>query len=223
MSVRANERLCGILLIGLLVALVIWRPTAGSVETDIEGFRSSLNDLLEERQRFLMGLAVLIVASACAISLAGPLYLAFRDHDRTLGLVGAFALAGLAATLAGMFMAGFALDQLAQTTPQDVASETVARATALVMKGGRDAAFGAFLPLSLLAFGGAIIRAAPLPRWLGWLAVVSAALNLFFWLDPISEGLGAVGRIGVVGAWLWLFVTGIWMLRRGTKEASNEE
>jgi hypothetical protein len=222
MTARGNARLSGVLLLGLLATLVIWRSTTGSIDTDVDGFQSSLNDLIEGRQRFLLGLAALLVAGVCSASLAGPLYLAFQDRDRSLALVGAFALAGLAMTLTVMFIAGFALDQLAQTSPRDPATETVARATALLMKGGRDAAFGAFLPLILLAFGGLIVRKAELPRWLGWLAVASGILNLLFWLDPISPTLGVVGRIGFVAAWIWLLAMGVAMMRSGMVATTAE-
>ena len=71
---------------------------------------------------------------------------------------------------------------------------------------------GALLVRSPLS-GGATEAASTIPRWVGWLAVVSGLLTLLFWLAAIDEALFLIAAIGLIGGLLTQLAVAWWLLK----------
>ena len=54
---------------------------------------------------------------------------------------------------------------------------------------------------------------------MSWVAAPAGALTILHWLSLVNEDLVWIARIGLIAALVFLLITGIWMLVRGTREA----
>ena len=225
LSKTGIDRLAGVLLIAMAAALV-WVQALG-VDISKEGFRESLQDIADNPGSWLLAAGPL-VASLVALGAAGALLLAFRPHGEALALFGALGFVGLGLTLAitsvghaaVALMAGEYVE--ASGTQQADAIIAGVRPVAVASEYALFSALWAFLPVGLVSLGALIAWSGALPRWLGWLAVVSGITIPFAWLGNVADAFGLVGIIGVIVGVIWLFYTGIRLILRGTREAVAE-
>ena len=222
LSKRGIERVAGILfpVIAVLVLLSIFIPV--EIETPVDEFQASLQDIADHQERNLVGLSFGLVANLLTIASAAMLYLTFRLHHRPLALLAAFWFLAAAAIFMVSDSAKLALDSLAQqfaaaSGPDSGTVETVARAMALL--GEFTEHLGAtFIALGVLTFGFLIVLTGAVCRVLGWLGIPSGTLMLLNWLFLVSDPAFIVAIVGVIGSLLFLLLTGIWLLVRGTSE-----
>ena len=114
LSKRGIERVAGILfpVIAVLVLLSIFIPV--EIETPVDEFQASLQDIADHQERNLVGLSFGLVANLLTIASAAMLYLTFRLHHRPLALLAAFWFLAAAAIFMVSDSAKLALDSLAQ-------------------------------------------------------------------------------------------------------------
>ena len=229
LSKRNLERTAGLILLALLASLIV--SFATSVEIDIERgfeFGESLVDIATHPRQYTGSLALGIVADLLAVALGAAVYLVFRSHERNLALLGAFAFVAAGATFMVADVAAIALRSLAEDflkalstgSTQTISIESSARGVAVFWNFGVLAGT-TFIALALLAYGALIAWSRAIPRELGWLAVAAGALLLFFWVSPVVDVFWVVGFIGLVLTMLTMLLVGVWLITRGTKEASG--
>lgn len=211
------ERITGI----LLLALVILIPVSSSIsgyDTAREGWEAELSRLggLSDTQlefniffQFACGLGL--------IAAAAGFFLALRSRARVLATFAAFGLTSagvltLATSAIYAVVASLADEQLAGRGGQELL--TTSRALALGMDRLAQSSM-TLLALSVYALAYAAARHSMTPRWLGWLALSSAAfMAVGLVANPIAKGdwpwlpLSA----GLLMLVLWLVVAGIWLL-----------
>lgn len=225
------DRLTGILLIGLLVALVASIVLTTGIDTDEKSFEASLREIIEKKALFELGTVSRLAYALLSLLAAGALYGSFRSHNRFLALVGALGVlaSGLARFVA--VVAAWALREmaLAYETASGAQAEmiaTSARPLALLAESASQVGVGTFLPVCLLALGALIAWSRALPRWLGILGIVSGILALGLLLSELVVGFwlaGLAGLAGAMGALLWLLLVGVWLLLRGTRAPARED
>lgn len=228
LSKGAIERITGVLFLLLLVSIILsFTVGIDEIDTERDKFREQLLEIVDDKDRYTAGLGFDVFANFLTVPIAALLYLLFRPHHRSLALVGTLAFVAAAATFMVNDMAAFALksqaeDFVAASGTQADSIESSARAMALA--GEAASALGeTFIVMALLAFGSLFILSGAVPRLLGGLTVISSALILFFWLDPLSDGFEVVAIIGFIGQLLFMLLFGGWLLLRGTEEVSAEQ
>ena len=151
----AIDRLAGVLLIALGVALFVSLATDIGVDPTRLEFRDSLEDVLEERAQYLTSRAFELVSSILWIATAGTLYTVFQYHDKTLALLGTFLFLVVGVAFLIGAWAGFALVDLAEefAEPHDAEASAVftsARAVAFIANTSITGLFVVF-PFGLLS------------------------------------------------------------------------
>ena len=213
------ERICGVLLIALPVVAFIFLMTDSQFNTYDKSFQESIRQVVDSPSLFRADMAFLFVSGLVSIALAAAMYLAFRSHERTLALLGAFWLLGLGTTMVVGTLGGVALahmaDQFETSTPVHVSMiATSARPFQVIHEESALLGMTTFFPLSLLTFGAIIAWSRAVPRWLGWPALVIGVVILLGWVGPLF-----LKDIGMIFGFLWSVLLGGWMIVRGTREA----
>jgi len=199
LSKRGIERVADILfpVIAVVILLAIFSV---EIETPVDEFQASLQDIADNQERNLVGLSFGLVANLLAIAIAAVSYLTFRLHYRPLALLAAFWFLAAAVTFIVSDSAQLALDSLAQqfaaaSGPDSGNVETVARAIALL--GEFTEHLGAtFIALGVLSLGLLIVLTGAVSRVLGWLGIPSGTLMLLNWLFLVSDPAFIVAIVG---------------------------
>ena len=208
----------------------------GAVPASRLCIEESLIDIKDNEGLYVTGFALDMASNVVGVALAAAVYLLFRGRDRVLALV---AFAGLLAAT-GTFMmvdvGGLTLHRLADDLVEGGAggagdaevlelARTVAWMTAytagvsFTFLGAALVVLGALLVRSPLS-GGATEAASTIPRWVGWLAVVSGLLTLLFWLAAIDEALFLIAAIGLIGGLLTQLAVAWWLLKAAPEPAA---
>lgn len=225
-SARGNDRISGILLIALAVSIVMFLAT-GIVDVAVESFSETFQGVADGQGTQYLALVVLHVSSVLVLVLAATLYLSFRHFEPVLALVGALGVAALSFTFIMSNVAGGAMVNIARELEMAPfqGEALLASARAMTMLQVFAWFFGAFtlLPLSLLTIGVIILRSRALPRWTGWLSIVSAVVIPTVWLSqpPFElEVFYLTALIGILGSLVWLVAVGVQLLARGTRKVA---
>ena len=213
------DRICGALLVALPVAIVTFLMTDTQFNTYEKSFQESLRQVVDNARLFKAETALLFVSGLLSIALAAATYLAFRTHERTLALFGAFWFLGLCMTMVVGALSGVALAHMADQFETATAVNTSMIATSarpfqVIYEESTLLGMKTFFPLSLLTFAALIVRNRAVPRWLGWIALVIGAAIPFYWV------VWFVGDIGMMLGLIWSVMLGGWMIVKGTREAS---
>ncbi len=206
-SKRSVERLTGALLMAGFVAFL------GHVVTLFTLGAGRITIL------FVFTYGILVFLSAVT------LYLAFRPHDETLALLGAFGFAthGLFIVLTcALLLAGWRFPEEFAATFGETGS-AVGGALELTMDKIRTSAF-VFLSLGLVPLGVLIAWSGAVARWIGWLGVVggmvgflSTVAGLF---DVDMAGLTSVLlMIALLSAFGFLLILGVRLVAREASES----
>lgn len=234
LSKIAVERSTGVLLL-LFVAIMFGTFLSGGpsgIDAEVEHFKDDFPKLAGSMDRFSTFPTVLILSflwSLILIGAAAALYLTFHPHGPAFATFGAFFLLAAGILFLVDTAAGHALYDLAQEWKATGGTQgdqiwTSARAVALMYE------LLGFVSLFLMmwgfaAFGVLVAWTAPLPRWVGGLAVLSGLLlplGLITWTLAEDVGWGLL-MVSVLLSLLWLLVGGGWLLFRGTTEARSVE
>ena len=223
-SERGIEVLAGAVLLGIFVSLVVFIAVGVDIDTDVDDFRGTLEDIVGNRSRYLVSHSFSILGNFLIIASAALLYLLFREYDRSLAMLGAFALVAAGATFLAADAVALALEPLAQDVAATVGPQrdtllSSARSFALASKWGNFVGI-TFIGLSVLSFGALIVWSRPIPRLLGWLGVGGGILLVLVWLVAISDALFVIPFIGLIAVLLWLLTLGTWLIARGVKAPS---
>ncbi len=224
---RTSERLSGVLLLGLLGAIVA-TVALGSTDVSAAHFPQEFQELVENQGRYWANVIVLHGAKVLVLALAVTAYLAFRPYGQALALMGSVGLVALAVALAvanigGAILAGFADEYETASVVKADAIVSNARTIALLSFLAWFDGLFTFLPMTLLALGVLIVRSGALPRGLGWLAVVASVVMPSIWLiqDPLYiDAFWVVGMIAGMAAMAWLLIVGVWLLVVGTRKGA---
>ena len=220
------ERIAGILLLLLPVFVIVSIVTKVEIDTDIDEFRGSLQDIANDSGRHLIGVSFALIADLLAVALAGAFYLVFRSHERSLALLAAFGFLAMGLMFAVEEMSGFALYSLAkqfETAVNPAADSIVTSALAIALIGefAHEIAI-TFFGLAVLLSGVLIVRSGAVHRLIGWPAGLGGFLMLFHWLRFLQEDRIFIARVGLIGTLIFFLLTGIWLLLRGTQETATE-
>ena len=224
-SKRGLDYLAGALLIALVATVVVSIATLPlSQETFREDARGVLEEIVEDRDLFIVSTAFDLASNLIGIALAAVVYLVFRSRDQTLALLGAFGfLAGnllfLVTNMVGISLISLAEDYAAATDGQAESVFQASRAIGLM----RDAAFamGAVgLALGFLSYGLLVLRTNVVPRWMGVFGIAGGIVAPFGWLLFVDSGLVAIGFIGLMIGLFFALILGVWLIWRGAEEAA---
>ena len=220
-SKDAIDRVCGVLLILLPIALIASIATGSRFETHETTPMQSLQTVVDNHGLFVASTMFLFVTGLVSITLAAAMYLAFRTHETMPAMFGSVWLLGVGVTLMVGATGGFALGEIADEFKTAGGGNmsmiaTSARPMQLIFENSPLFGFAMLLPLSLLIFGALIVRRGAVPRAYGWAALVIGVLIPAFWV-----GLWPVGMIGLMLAGVWHLILGGWILARGTREAPS--
>ena len=202
LSESAIARITGILFLLIVPVAIVTIIAEPPIDTRAEWFRGSLEEFADKDIGVSAGFG--LVLSLLFVATGAALYVTFRPYERFISLLSAFGFLAAGVTLMASIVANLTLFDLADEfggTHGAQADQIVptARAVAIASDYFLFLGLGLF-GLSLLILGILIIWRQPLPRWLGWGAVVSAIIL------PL--------------ALVWLLVAGGWLAWRGTNEAT---
>jgi len=216
---RGIEVLTGAVLLGIFVSLVVFISVGIDIDTDVDNFRGSLEDIVGNRTRYFVSYSFSILGNFLIVAAAALTYLLFRDYDRNLAMLGAFALVAAGATLMAANAMALALEPLAQDVsaavgPQRDTLLSSARSFALASEWGNFVGV-TFIGLSVLSLGALIVWSKPVPGLLGWLGIGGGILMVLIWLVAISDTLFVIPLIGLIAVGVWLLVVGTWLIKHG--------
>ena len=171
-SQRGIERFAAALLIISVVAVVVSVVTyAEPIDLGNPGtaeIHDTLREINDDGDLFLTSTAFFIFASLISIPMAAGLYLAFRDHDRALALLGSFGFLTVGVINSSLAMTRFAIHHLAE----DFVIGTAAQQAIVVMDArvlgsmidfmAPTGAMG--IALGVFAYGLLVVRTSVLPR-----------------------------------------------------------
>ena len=229
-SQKGIERFSGILLLLIVVTSVAAVAFASSVGTDYNVPADEVATVLElvadniglHQAEIGFDLASYIIL----VALSGALYLIFSPHHRLLAMLGTLGLAtgGMILAVHDIFWFVFpsvAKDFVSASGSQADVLLEIGRTIMLTANWGLSVGI-TFMGLGILAYGVLMIRSRAVLIALGWLGAISGVL-LFTgtWLPRIDVSLYAVWTALASPVLLWEIGLGLWMLKRGTKQAED--
>ena len=224
LSRRAAEHAAALLLLLYILAVAVSVAARVSSGVDQETAAASRLMLAANAGWAIASYTAGLIAAFTLTILAAILYRIFRPGNPTLALITAFVLLGAAffGGLAAVNGLALALEHSGGPPPQSVYLSTdnglAAYATLEPLRALAGRVSFTFAGLGLLALGGLMALTAALPRWLGWVGIISGALMFFIWYD----GAATLHRLGGGLYLLWLLIVAGWLLFRGTANSDTE-
>ncbi len=198
-------------------------PNVGNAEAASAFVASHLNGIKAQVMLNSIGLIVFLW-------FLGTLWSVLRAVEsgpaRGSAIASAGAITGVGLTLVGLVLMGTSTLAATITQGENVATLYAASSLALAFGGGAFAVF-------FLGVAEVTLRAGGLPKWLGWLALVAAAVSVFGFVTPYAQtgifnpATGALGFYGHYVAFIvWvLLASGTMALaqhRRGRERATPD-
>jgi hypothetical protein len=219
------DKLLGLLLIVLIPVLIVSVMLDKGVNTHEQSFEQTVREIVDHEREFAAGMAARLAASLVFTGVAAVSYLVFRRHNQLFALVGSSLFLLLGVTFLAAAIGSFALLDVSHAYedahgPGSAMVAASARSLSELVQAAMFVGLIAFLPLGLVTFGALLSWRRVAPRWIGWLGVASGLLMLSIWLSELTDAFWLVAMVGMLGALVWLLVTGAWMLVRGTPDAA---
>ena len=226
-SKRRNEYLAGGFFLALVAAVVVNIVTSPINEESFGvGALKILADIDGDRNLFLVGTAADIISNFFGIGIAATLFVVFRRHDSTLAALGSVGF------LVGsvMFMASDLLLLSLESLSEQFFAASGSQADAVLASAGAiSPLLDASIPmgatavgLGTLGYGLLIAVTGAIPRWIGGLGILAGIVLPFGWLLYIDGELILIAFIGLLISLLFALTAGLWLIARGTTEASAQ-
>lgn len=223
-SKRGLDYLAGALLVAMVATIVVSISTSQTPDTFREDARGVLQDIVEDRDLFIVSIAFDLASNLILIPMAAALFLVFSSRDRALALLGSvgFLAAGLLFLVVDMVaipMISLAEDYAGATGAQADSILHAARAIGLMTDVA--IAMGAVgFALGALSYGLLVLTTNALPRWMGVFGIAGGIVTPFMWLLFVDTDLVAVGYIGLMIVLFFTLITGAWLIWRGAEETA---
>ena len=220
-SKRGLDYLAGALLVAMVATIVVSISTSQTPDTFREDARGVLQDIVEDRDLFIVSIAFDLASNLILIPMAAALFLVFSSRDRALALLGSvgFLAAGLLFLVVDMVaipMISLAEDYAGATGAQADSILHAARAIGLMTDVA--IAMGAVgFALGALSYGLLVLTTNALPRWMGVFGIAGGIVTPFMWLLFVDTDLVAVGYIGLMIVLFFTLITGAWLIWGGRK------
>ena len=229
-SKRSIERLAGAFLVASFVALlghIVAIIPIGTPDFSAGKTPEILEFIAQARGGVLTNMVFLLIYGFLVILSALALYLAFRLHERTMALFGAFALA-----THGLFVILFNIlflvvmesaQQFAETSGAGADAVAIVASTFLVFLFRVGGATWIFLGLGLVPLGILIAWSGAVSRWIGWIGVVSGILGFFGGVVMLYQiamgGLANFMGIAFFSPFVFILILGVRLVGWETREA----
>jgi len=205
-----------------LVTITSSIATRVASRSDQDTIGASLDAIAENHGLYLFSVTSGLASNVLLLAVAVALYLVFRHRARFMRILGTSLFFGAALAWIVSGTGGLALAALAQASTTFISQDDPILTLAPIIESIREISGSIGFTLSafaLLVFGGIISHNRPVPRWLGWLAIITGLLMLFIWYDAAA----ALHRIGGTGYLIWLLALGGWLLWPGSKDTTASD
>jgi hypothetical protein len=201
------------------VAVQIAARTASTSSDD--SFAESVVTLVLNYRLYVLSMAASLASSVLLLVVAAGTYSIFRTCHLFLALATSFlflaaSLSWLMSAASGLTLASLAQEFVYLSSLQAEATASSVRAIDLVRESTGRIGF-TLAGLGTLSLGVLIAWQGGLPKWTGWLGMVTGLLMLFIWY----EGAAILHRVGGSGYLAWLLITGGWLVVRGSRATSE--
>ena len=82
---------------------------------------------------------------------------------------------------------------------------------------------GMGIALGVLAYGVLMVRTGALPRWMGWVGVISGAVIVLSWIEFAHDNIEGVLLIGQLIGLMFAVFAGGYLLLNGTRQGAATE
>ncbi len=207
MTLRRWLALCGV--VAPIVVVLAFTAVGGDTPDDKASAAKVLSYYRDHKDASMVAALMVAIAAVLFVLYAPRLRDALRGDELGSGMLPLAAFAGLVVLGSGLLFMAVVHFALVQAADHRFA---IAAQTLNILDNNDFFVLVGGFAIVLFAAGIATVRRPVLPKWLGWVAIVSAILCL----------AGPVGFVGAILAALWILVTAIILLVRKDDEVASQ-
>ena len=220
-SKRGLDYSAGALLVAMVAAIVVSISTSQTPDTFREDARGVLQDIVQDRDLFIISIAFDLASNLISIPLAATLYLVFRSHDRSLALLGSFGVLAGAILFLVVDMVAIPMISLAEDYAGTQSDSILNAARAIGLMVDVAVAMGAVgIAMGTLSYGLLVLTTNAIPRWMGVFGIAGGVVAPFMWLLFVDTDLVAVGYVGLMIGLFFALIMGLWLIWKGASETA---